>query len=126
MTMLSGSLLILASAIMFGSAKLAQSIASVAGWRDTPVSMLVIGSVFSLIGIAVLILGLLRGDKKITSGAVLVIAGAIVFGCSKIAMAVGVSTGPIAVPVEMLVIGCAMSLGGLVILVLGLAKDDCS
>ena len=124
MTTLSGSLLILAGAIMLGSAKLAQAIAFTAGWQDTPVSMLAIGSAFSLIGIMVLVFGLRRGDPKTISGAVLVISGAIVFGCSKIAMAVGASAGPIVIPVEMLVIGCTMSLSGLAILAWGLVRND--
>ena len=56
-----GSIIILASGIMFGSAWLAHAILVAAGWADTPESMLVIGTVFSLTGFGVLLWGLLRG-----------------------------------------------------------------
>ncbi len=126
MTTLSGSLLVLAGALMFGSAKLAQAIALSAGWRDTPVSMLVIGSVFCLGGLMVLIRGLRRdeGHLKMLSGSVLVVAAAVVFGSGKIAMSVAASTGTREVPIQLLVIGSSLSLGGSALLIWGLVRDQ--
>jgi hypothetical protein len=122
---LSGSLLVVAGAIMIGSGQLAQALALSAGWLDTPVSMRVIGGVFLFVGFLLLAFGIRRdtGRIKSLSGAILVIAAAIVFGLGKIALIIASSAGHREKPVGMLVLGSALSIGGLVMFVCGIVSD---
>ena len=128
MKTLSGSILIMAGAIMFGAANLAQAIAATAGWQDTPVSMRVIGSAFTAIGFAVFICGLItdrsrwQAHMQMLSGSVLVLSGAIVFGCGKAAMATAAHAGRRDIPVFILVLGCTFSICGLAVLAWGLFR----
>ncbi len=129
MKCLAGSILLVSGALMFGAASLAQAIALSANWHDTPVSMCFIGGVFSTLGCALIGWGLLKdrsNDHVMTSGSLAILAGAIVFACGKVAMAVTVLSSTRETPKAMLVIGCIYSLCGVTLLVFGLRSKTFS
>ena len=125
MKTVSGSILILAGAVVFGGAKIAKSIIEASGRREMPVLMLLVGCVFSLVGYGVLIWGL-RKDRdrpevmKSLGGSIIVLAGGVMFSSAWVAHAILVAAGWNDTPESMLVIGTLFSLTGLGVLLWGL------
>lgn len=125
MKTLSGSILILAGAVVFAGGKIAKSIVEASGRREVPALMLVIGCIFSLIGYGVLIWGL-RNDRdhpdamKTVAGSIIILASGLMFGSAWVAHAILVAAGWNDTPESMLVIGTFFSLTGLGVLLWGL------
>jgi hypothetical protein len=119
MRTLAGSIVVLAGAIMLGAGQLSQAIALSGHWEDVPVSMRIIGSVFCVVGLAVMAIGLLRerNEERLAAvgGAILLLSGAALFAFSKIALTIAHLAGYPDKPIVMLAIGTTFSLGGLAI-----------
>jgi hypothetical protein len=119
MKTLSGSIVVLSGAVMLGAGQLSQAIALSGQWHDVPVSVRFIGGMFCAVGIAVMAAGLVWEPYEVRlaalAGAILVLAGAIVFAFSKIALTIARLAGHQDKPMGMLAIGTAFSLGGLAI-----------
>jgi len=119
MKSLAGSILTLSGALALGAAQLAQAIAFSRGWIDTPVSMRVIGGLILVAGLILTATALFRDRDAerftILSGAILVLAGVVVFAFAKIAMAINYTAGRTEKPFAMLAIGTSLSLAGLAI-----------
>src|SRR6185295_14888128 len=97
MKSLAGSILVLSGALALGAAQLAQAIAFAGHWNDTPVSMRVIGGLILAAGVFLTATAMIwnRDDDRVTiiSGAILVLAGVVVFAFAKLALAIDYPAG---------------------------------
>jgi len=116
---LADSILVLSGALALGIAQLAQAVAFSRGWDDTPVSMRVIGGLILVAGLILTATALIRDRDAerftILSGAILVLAGVVVFAFAKIALAIDYPAGRTEKPFAMLAIGTSLTLAGLAI-----------